>query len=273
MISNPMKYLGTLALLLALTVVLTMRPVEAEAGPFENARVKLLIQGMGPDEAMADQAKLIRTLEDFGVARWPANQPLKHWIEAIEESDSSGSPSPLLRGLGGISARALLWAAKQTANPGFVDRPGAETSGQIASDCDGVQGYAFNANGSGLLCVTMTTTTTRGHSNITETMTMKFKVVVDAGGFIVEEKDLTFANNVFPNFARAAGLMVNSETATGFQFKLWASGNSIHVTKIWVNGTPYDATTAPPKYDSIFLGPVDIYRAAMIAATRFRFAA
>jgi hypothetical protein len=234
MISNPMKYLGTLSLLLTLALLVSTFPNKVAAqtsGPFQQERVKLLVKGMDPDEAMADQAKLILTLKDFGVQRPPGS--IKNWIETIQESNE-----PVMRGLGGVSAHSLLWVASKTVNPGhggYSQRPGVETYGQIQEECDGESGYSYDsATGSGRLCVTMTTITTRGNSGITQTNAMKIKVTVSAGGFNVEEKDLTFSDNVFPNFAREAGLMVGSGAASGFNYKLWASGNTISVDKVWI---------------------------------------
>jgi hypothetical protein len=60
-----MKYLGTLSLLLTLALLVSTFPNKVAAqtsGPFQQERVKLLVKGMDPDEAMADQAKLILTL-------------------------------------------------------------------------------------------------------------------------------------------------------------------------------------------------------------------
>lgn len=272
MISNPMKYLGTLALLLALTVVLAMRPVDAEAGPFENARMKLLIKGMDPDEAMADRAKLILTLKDYGVPRPPGS--IRKWLDDIEVSNA-----PVLQGLGGISAWILLGVASETVNPGvfghFVNRPGVDIFGQINEFCEpdgtGDSGYAYNSvDGSGRLCVTIVTTTTLGNSNMEKKVAMRFRVDVENNGFVVEDKDLTFASNVFPDFAREAGLSVNSNTATGFNYKLWASGTSIRVIDVWI-ADPYvpgdppaqfhkiDSAANPDdaKYDGLFLPDPD----------------
>ena len=224
---------GFWILILAATLAV-LAPSQSRAqsgGPFQTERVKLLIKGMDPDEAMSERAKLILTLKDFGVAQPPGS--IKNWIETIQASNA-----PIMRGLGGISAHALLWTASKTVNPGhggYSQRPGVETYGQIQETCESQPGYVYNSSdGSGRLCVTMTTTTTRGNSGITQTNTMKFLVLVAAGGFHVEEKDLTYTNNVFPDFAREAGLSVNSEMASGFNFKLWASGASISVDKAWI---------------------------------------
>ena len=86
----------------------------------------------------------------------------------------------------------------------------------------------------GRLCVTMITTTTRGFSGVRQSEAYRFLITI-TGGFEREPKNLSYSNNVFPVAQAATGIMINSATATGFNYKLYAKGNSIQITKVWYN--------------------------------------
>ena len=94
------------------------------------------------------------------------------------------------------------------------------------------------------------------------------------GGFQVETKDLRDPGNVFPEFAEASGLAINSIVADGFITKLWASGDSIMVTKIWrdMNYDPQNPNFQPvnenmPQFRRLFEPDPDACLDMMFAGT------
>lgn len=195
--------------------------------------LKLLISGQDPDTAMADPAALRMTLLKYGVPE-PASGNFKTWITDILNA-RNGFGSEVIGGVGGLPSRALLWLAEETLNPDgtFAFAPGADVHGQIQAECEGQPGYLFNADGSGRLCVTVFTTKNLGASGQTRTLAERFLVLVDAGGFHVEAKDPNNAATAFPAFTQASGMPIPQSLAANFDTKLWASGTSIHVIKLW----------------------------------------
>lgn len=227
-------------------------------GPFAPERTKLLVFGMQDSDArMANEATLEATLGVFDVPRRP-RQNLRAWINAIERSDSR-----LLKGLGGLAGHTVLDIANRTLDAGdiFADRPGVETWGVIEKSVDGQNGYYWDGvedGGSGWLWVTMYTTTTLGASDQRRTTALRYKVEV-TGGFRVDDKDVDTPGNVFGDFASGGGFAVNSVTASGFNWKLWAVGNSIRVTKLYRNNNVeanpdnfVEIQPNNPKYQHIF---------------------
>lgn len=216
----------------------------------DSEDLKLIISGQDPDAAMADAAALEATLSKYGVPK-PANGNFRQWIADIR-SARGGFGSERLGGVGGLPAGALLWLAEETldANGNFAFAPGAEIHGRIEPQCEGQPGYLFNADGSGRLCVTVFTTKNLGASGQTRTFAERFLVLVDAGGFHVESKDPNDPNTAFPDFTDASGMAIPQGMAASFDTKLWASGTSIHVVKLWRDRN-YDPSD--PKFQEVNL--------------------
>lgn len=191
-----------------------------------ETRLKLLIKGKDPDSAMVDETQLTATLNEYGVSR-PTGASLRQWINAIRNANG-GQGAATLAGPGGIQARSLLNMAEETLSPGngpFQARPGAVIAGQIES-------FLYDsATKNGNIVVTVFTTITKGASGMTKTKAERFTIAVN-GGFEVEEKNPTDPDNVFPVAAVATGLQISSATASGFEWKLYASGSSIRVVQI-----------------------------------------
>lgn len=253
MISSTARYLASLAALFALAACETTDQSEQMAaqaepqmaaqadgetaammmdGPYRNEPLRLFIDFMDPDSAMADAEALRATLAHYEVPE-PAGGNLGQWISAIR-SANGGLGSDQMAGVGGVPGRTILWLAQETldASGNFVAPPGADVHGQIEEECDGQPGYMVNADGSGRLCVTVFTTKTQGASSQTRTVAERFLVLVDPGGFQVESKSSGTAS-AFPTFTSTTGLPISQGTASGFNYKLWASGLSIHVIKLW----------------------------------------
>lgn len=203
------------------------------SGPFAPARTKLVVWMQDPDARMANEAALEATLGVFDLPR-KSGQNLRSWIKAIERSDSR-----LLKGLGGLPGRTVLEIADRTLDKGnrFAGRPGVETWGVIEEMVNGEEGYYWDGvedGGSGWLWVTMYTRTTLGASDQRRTTALRYKVEV-TGGFHVDEKDVDTPGNVFGDFASNGGFAVSSLTASGFNWKLWAVGETIQVTELYRN--------------------------------------
>lgn len=251
-----LKYIGPLTVVLALAslAACTLQQASPQGQPrFIPAsiavnlgppsairREKHLINGIDPDAAMHNQASLEQTLAEFGVMK-PGGGTALAWINKIAAERNKGKMGPaVFKGIGGLPARSLLEVARATVNPNpgsgnFADRPGVETYGNIEAVCDGLSGYFYDeVTKNGRLCVTMITTTTRGFSSVRHSEAYRFLVTI-TGGFEREPKKFLDANNVFPDAQAATGIMINSATATGFNYKLYAKGESIEITKVWHN--------------------------------------
>jgi hypothetical protein len=239
------------------------------SGPFTPHPLKLMVNGMPVDDALGSEAAMSATLDLYGVPR-PAGATLGEWIKAIRAEQTGHGPK-INGGPGGVSPRSLLDAADEALDNGnYRGAPTVDIHGQIEKECtleDGtvVPGYWFDgtaAHGRGHLCVTVYTTTRRGNSSHTKTIAERFFVVVNplskgVGGFMVEPKTLTGdpkykPDDVFPNFGRASKLKINENTASGFNFKLWASGKSIRIAGIWADKN-YDP--ARPDFKWVFHKP------------------
>ncbi len=150
----------------------------------------------------------------------------------------SADNSAFANGLAGVSARLFLDAAKLTLNQNdnFGQEIRVDTTGQI-------EAYFYDdATGSGCLRVLMVTTAKRADGK-QRSLAYRWTVFVDtiAGkkGFNAAPKvpttDPTYnANDVFltgPGTA-ADTVAISAAMAAGFEYKLWAKGASIRVTRV-----------------------------------------
>lgn len=240
------KYLGVGALVLAIAgceATTTQTMPDTNAAPFTRSWQQVLptefwVDGAIANDVLRQSARLERALEKFGGSDRPSK--LNDRIGQIGDSnDIIDIPVPGLTGLGGIYGHAFLDAAERKqvrdirrGNWGKFDNLTGVTislSGQI------IDYYYDKINNSGriesITYVERTVVPPGGGTPDTKTDAYRFTVMVN-GGFHEEEKKSANSSNVFPDFAAETGIQINSTKASGFNWKLWASGTSIAVTEV-----------------------------------------
>lgn len=232
--------------------------VDAEtSSPFRQQDMKLKISGKDAMEALGSGAQIAALLKQ--VEAGPGNSLRGRINQALN------APPAKLAGLGGIQSRMALRSARPTlgANGNFKKKLTTFTvKGEIQETVDGEDGFYFEPGQPMHMWVEMITTATGDPEGAVETESIAemFRVEIPANGVVVERKAGTGAN-VFPGFAGAA-FAIDDTMASGFGYKLWAVGTQVKVTHYWIDddydpsGDPvyekYTASTAPPRYQSIF---------------------
>jgi hypothetical protein len=175
-------------------------------------------------------------------------------------------------GLSGGSALLFLNAADHTLNTngGYGEGVTAETTGEI-------QAYNYdNGDGSGCLRVLMVTTATRANG-VQTSLAFIWTVAVRAGGFTAAQK-LETSN---PNYSDADvfhtgpgtpadTVAISKDMAAGFEYKLWAKGDSIDVVKVERrvgNGNFVEMPSSSPLYGTTAESCIDMMFAAYPPAT------
>lgn len=185
----------------------------------DDAQLRGAISRIGPHPVPTDDADLIQKVRRGG--------------------GGNGFEAPGLTGVGGLAGHALLDAAEQRlVGPSLSPKWTAQTTsgGKITN-------YAYDpATGSGLIYVDTEVRTTATHENPQvppreKSTGYRFQVRVD-GGFAVRGKTPTNdpnynPNDVFPN----TGIRINEVKAANFQYKLYATGTSIKIDRVWVDRT------------------------------------
>jgi hypothetical protein len=148
--------------------------------------------------------------------------------DMTEEIRAGGGQNPEivsrgLSGIGGIFGHAMLKAAEarrlDPARPVTIDSRGH------------IDGYFFDhQQGGGYLHVTTEITVGYPNGNV-DVDRYRFEVEIGNDTFRVIEKDTSDPDDVFPG----TELPISAEMAAGFNYKLWAHGTEIRVTRLWVD--------------------------------------
>ncbi len=132
--------------------------------------------------------------------------------------------------LSGITGRALLRTAQGGRNT--QNKWDVKVKGQILDEClhTNIPGYHYK-DGNLRLCVIMRTIIANAQNDNEKVRYQYFHI--EATSAMVDEKDLTNEDNVFPDAAQATGLEVSKGMAEGFDRKLYAHGANIEIVNYW----------------------------------------
>lgn len=195
------------------------------------------------NDVLADEDTLFRALRTQ-FPSFDGPDDLGGYIRNIEARLKEGSPDvPEFRGYGGVLNRAFFNAARKTLDGDFrFDREKRVLLmlyGQIIE-------YEFNRNandpsiGTGRLkSITYFTTvelpvTPPGYRGriISMTDAVRWEVEVRDDGFSVREREYADPTDPFPDTLDFSPEMVNRVNSLGFQYKLWAEGDSINIIEV-----------------------------------------
>lgn len=249
MIYNPMKYLGTLALLLLLAPIVactqqTTTPL-AMRSSYDEQALKLKIKGQDATDALDSSTKIVDLLDELDA---PPAANIKARIKML-----LNTPGAKIAGLGGIQSRAALKTAEVTTNPSgnfagplttFAVKGQIQESVDIGLGLD-ESGFYYKLGDPMHMWVQMITTATRitgGPTKVTRWAEM-FRIEVPANAVIVEPKSSDTGLGVFPGFGSVA-FPISSTMANDHQFKLWAVGEDVKVTDYWIDDN-YNSGTGP----------------------------
>ncbi len=215
------------------------RPVSAGKTPPSYRGItptRMIINGQGANIAIANTSLLKQALEDFKPERSPSSPvdpdlgELVEEIEAANESDTRKVPG--LTGIGGVMGHAFLDAARDALLSGNYDR---QRRVEIALHGQ-IEDYSFNeTDGSGSITsvtyIERTVIPSGSGRPKTRTQAYKWEIEIEAGGFTVVEKG-TDPHAPFPGTMQFSDDMKRRIDSLGFQYKLWATGTKINVTKV-----------------------------------------
>lgn len=236
MFYTPTKYLGTLALVLALgaceTGTVPVVPM-AMHSPYDEQDLRLVIKGQNAIDALDSSTKIHALLGELGT---PPGPNLRGRINMF-----LNSPGGNLAGLGGVQSRASLKVARVTTNSSgnFAGMlTDFEVTGQIQQSVWGETGFYYKPNEPMHMWVQMITTATRdpggGGTPKVKRWAEMFRIEVPADDVHVDPKVADTGNGVFPDFADEA-FPISSTMATGLNFKLWVVGTDVTVTNYWID--------------------------------------
>lgn len=258
MISNPIKFLGTLALLLSMAACTAdggfARMAATHPDPRGIETTKLMLTGNESNVVLSNTGQLRQVLADFGGNTNPAN--LKSMIQQIRASNEiSGIDIPGLTGLGGGYGHAFLDLAGDAILGNGHFNQGARVvvtiSGQILD-------YEFNRTinndtGNGRLevvtYITRRVVPAGAGMPSAKTDAYKWKIRVIDDGFTVVHRNDADPDGPFPGTIPFSSEMKDRVNSLGFVRKLWAKGEKIVVDEVkfvkdYTPGT--DWTSVPP---------------------------
>ena len=196
----------------------------------ETVKLRLLFDGVEAEEATKTRAGLRNVLSRFGVTDPGGND--EAWVNKIRrESGAWEATSQKFKSLGGMAGIQITELAHATLLNGSRNhggrRAGLLSYGQI-------EDFSYDSSTkSGSLKVIQVYSRGLGRRNNSRQYALRFHVSVAADGFHVDTKDLSKnPANVFPNAALATGIVIDAQTASQFNYKLYARGTKISVTRI-----------------------------------------
>ena len=220
--------------------------------PYDKVDIRTIVAGRPAVMAFGSEDRFRATMEALGESCPDNVRPGKCLADLRKQNGNKGSAK--LKNVGGGPGRAVVGSkdglggnfqgiADMALNPNGTYRGVPENyrvQGQIMETCeDGSSGYSLtDPDNDGLwtlsLCVTTYTTVERGVSGKEKTTALQMRVLVDDAARI-EMKNMADPADVFPNASAATGITLDSITAAGFNYKLYASGSSISIVDVWVD--------------------------------------